>query len=289
MDTWIRATSTTRVKINSQRSTCCHQCCILTRKHWLERTRKWSAQLMHAVFPIIAVVSLIALQAVADNLYRPGVEYSPPVSTSNYQSICFDDAQNATDEQCSTLVYAPSSVSWVNDILESTVSSLVGDTAVTADPSRYLSPLPDEADISQHRWCLSGPGTAEYECPGLNCSRRYPICNDTLIENFPSTGCFAQVLQSNDLLMPCAFFKDNATLTELLVSGSTIQNAVLFVGAYLQESIPDSLEELSASVNASLRQQFWNYNLLYNSSRNVSCCPRHDRCSKMCMLLTFCV
>ena len=135
----------------------------------------------------------------------------------------------------------------------------------------FVTPLPHQADLSDQTWCLSGgAGTSDYECPGTNCSSRYPECNTTLYMQFPELSCFASVLEGGSLLLPCTFFRDNATLNDALLEATTVQNAVLFIGAYLQAAIPDSLESLVESFNVSLKKQFWNYDLYYNSTRNVS-------------------
>lgn len=250
----------------TKRSSCCLQCSILTHKHWLERKRQIAQQVLHVVFPVAAVLSLLALQGVADNLYRPGVAYSPVQLTTEYQSIC-DNALEGNGDDCVALVYSPSGVGWVNEVMHWAVESFEG---LDSPVSQVLTPLPRQADASsQASWCTSGPGTADYECPGRNCTQRFPPCNTTLMSTFPSPNCFAAVLQEGELLMPCAFFRDNLTMSNLLLSGTTVQNAVLFIGAYIQAAIPDELEAVTAGIGASLKEQFWNYNLYYNSSRNT--------------------
>ena len=249
----------------TKRTSCCFQCSILTHKHWLERKRQISQQILHVVFPVAAVLSLLALQGVADNLYRPGVAYSPVQLTTEYHSIC-DDVLEGNSADCVALVYSPSGVSWVNDVMHWTFESFEG---LDSPVSQLLTPLPRQADTSSQAWCTSGPGTTDYECPGRNCTQRFPACNTTFVSTFPSPNCFAAVLQEGELLMPCAFFQDNLTMSDMLLSGTTVQNAVLFTGAYIQAAIPDELEAVTAGIGASLKEQFWNYNLYYNSSRNT--------------------
>ena len=167
-----------RRRFNDQRSSCCLQCRVLSHKHWLERKRQLSQQILHLVFPVAAVLSLLALQGVADNLYRPGVTFTPVQSTASYHSICADPLEGAgATKNCVVLLYAPSSASWVANVVTSALSSFDGIDAAAVD--EMLVPLPTYStkrgvvSPTAQQWCLRGVGVIEDACPGLNCSARW--------------------------------------------------------------------------------------------------------------------
>lgn len=150
-----------------------------------------SQQLLHLIFPILAVLSLLALQAVSDNLFRPGVQYTAVVSAGNFDSICSPadgSVPVGQSSRCTTVLYAPSGVDWVTEVMESAIQPLSGDKSPStwttkeatmddvsnsnSEENGWLTPLPFQADRSDQRWCLSGPGTTEYRCPGSNCTAK---------------------------------------------------------------------------------------------------------------------
>jgi hypothetical protein len=166
-----------RRRFNYQRSSCCLQCRILTHKHWLERKRQLSQQILHLVFPVAAVLSLLALQGVADNLYRPGVKYTPVQSTASYHSICDDPLEGArATANCVALMYAPSSTPWVTEVVTLALSSFDGVDAAAVEGMLFALPTyPAHKGVTSptaKQWCLKGGGTTADTCPGLNCSAK---------------------------------------------------------------------------------------------------------------------
>jgi ABC-type multidrug transport system ATPase subunit len=187
---------------------------VLLWKQRLQAVRNLRATIAITFSPVAVCLILSAFQLMSNAVLDRPVPHpvAVPIATALPRAICAGGAPN-----CTTLMYAPKGVAWVEDIARTLAAQngLAFGTDVVGLPGGTTSP--------SSLWCLD--------------DAKHPIPSDEYIPvlDLPKPAYLERVLQNGSFPNPCDYFRDNATMQEyMLANPNATQNAVLFTPAYIK-------------------------------------------------------
>ena len=119
-----------------------------------------------------------------------------------------------------TLAYAPAGVPWVDSLMRR-VADRNGLTfgAAGADIQALSSGSSHSTAGLDSRWCADN-AAMPIDCPSAG-KARAPGSGGLAALSAPDPACLGKWLRRGHLVLPCALFRDNATLTEYMLARAT--------------------------------------------------------------------